>query len=112
MAETTYLELDPTDVEQNKVMAILAYILFFVPLLAAKESKFAMYHANQGFILFLAALCVNVVGTVIPFIGWLLLIPVGNLAVLVLAILGIMHAAGGKPAPLPLIGKFNLIKFK
>lgn len=110
MSENTYLEVDPSDIEKNKVMAILAYIIFFIPLLAAKESKFAMYHANQGLILFLAAVIINVVGAVIPIIGWLVIIPLGNLAVLVWAILGIVKAAGGKVAPLPLIGKYNLLK--
>lgn len=110
MSENTNLEVDPSDVEKNKVMAILAYIIFFIPLLAAKESKFAMYHANQGLILFLAAVIINVVGAVIPIVGWLVVIPLGNLAVLVWAILGIIKAAGGKVAPLPLIGKYNLLK--
>lgn len=110
MSENNYLEVDPSDIEKNKVMAILAYIIFFIPLLAAKESKFAMYHANQGLILFLAAVIINVVGAVIPIIGWLIIIPLGNLAVLVWAILGIVKAAGGKVAPLPMIGKYNLLK--
>ncbi|HEY8911255.1 MAG TPA: hypothetical protein VIM51_13400 [Desulfosporosinus sp.] len=110
MSDEEFLEVDPADVENNKVMAILAYILFFIPLLAAKESKFAMYHANQGLILFLAALIINVVGTIIPIIGWLIVIPLGNLAVVIWAILGIIKAAGGKIAPLPLIGKYNLLK--
>lgn len=112
MSENTFLEMDPADVEKNKAMGILAYILFFIPLIAAKESRFAMYHANQGLILFLAALIVNVVGGIIPIIGWLIIIPIGNLAVLIGAILGIIKAAGGKVAPLPLIGKFELIKVK
>ena len=112
MSENTFLETDPADVEKNKAMGILAYILFFIPLIAAKESRFAMYHANQGLILFLAALIVNVVGGIIPIIGWLIIIPIGNLAVLIGAILGIIKAAGGKVAPLPLIGKFELIKVK
>lgn len=110
MSENSNLEVDPSDIEKNKIMAILAYIIFFIPLLASKESKFAMYHANQGLILFLAAVIINVVGAVIPIIGWLIIIPLGNLAVLVGAILGIVKAAGGKVAPLPLIGKYNLLK--
>lgn len=112
MSENNFLEVDPTDAENNKVMGILAYILFFIPLLAAKESRFAMYHANQGLILFLAAVILNVVGTIIPIIGWLIIIPLGNLGIFILAILGIIKAAGGKLGPLPLIGKFNLIKVK
>lgn len=112
MSENTSSEVDPSDVEKNKVMGIIAYILFFIPLLAAKESKFAMYHANQGLTLFLASVIINVVGAIIPIIGWLIIIPFGNLAILILAILGIIKAAGGKTEPLPLIGKFTLIQVK
>lgn len=110
MSENIPLEVDPADIEKNKGLAILSYILFFIPLLAAKESKFAMYHANQGLILFLVSLIINVVGSIIPIIGWLIIIPVGDLAVLIWAILGITKAASGKIAPLPVIGKFDLIK--
>ena len=46
-------QFDKADVEQNKVMAILAYfgILVLIPILAAKDSKFARFHANQGLLL-------------------------------------------------------------
>jgi len=97
------------DIEKNKGMAILAYIIFLIPLLAAKDSKFAMYHANQGLVLFLLALAVNVVGGIIPFIGWFIILPLGNLLVVVLAILGIINAAKGETKPLPLIGGFKLL---
>ena len=37
------------DVEKNKTMAILAWFIFFLPLLTdAKDSKFAKFHANQS----------------------------------------------------------------
>lgn len=98
------------DAEKNKGVAILAYIIFFIPLLAAKESKFAMYHANQGLVLFLAAVALNIVGGMIPFIGWFLILPIGNLLILVLAIIGIMNAAKGLMKPLPIIGGINILK--
>lgn len=102
---------DPADVEKNKVMAILAYIyiLFLVPLLAAKDSKFAMYHANQGLVLFLLAVAVNIVSSVVFFLSFLLL-PIGNLLVIVLMVIGILNAYNGKQVPLPLIGSIQLIK--
>lgn len=103
-------ESEQEDIEKNKAMGILAYILFFIPLLAAKESKFAMYHANQGLVLFLTALAVNIVGRIIPFIGWTLIIPLGGLCVFVLAIIGIINAANGQQKPLPLIGNIQIIK--
>jgi uncharacterized membrane protein len=98
------------DAEDNKVMGILAYIIFFIPLLAAKDSKFAKYHANQGLLLFLAGLIINTVGTIIPIIGWFIIIPLGNLAVVILAILGIINAAKGEMKQLPIIGNYTLIK--
>ncbi|MDD2337477.1 MAG: hypothetical protein PHD01_12965 [Geobacteraceae bacterium] len=97
------------DIEKNKAMAILAYIIFLIPLLAAKDSKFAMYHTNQGLVLFLVGLAVNVVGGIIPFIGWFVILPLGNLLVVVLAILGIINAAKGEAKPLPLIGGVKLL---
>ncbi len=100
---------DRDDVEKNKGMAILAYIIFLIPLLAAKESRFAQFHANQGLVLFLAAVAVNVIGSIIPILGWFIILPLGNLFVFVLAILGIVNAAKGEAKPLPLIGGFKLL---
>lgn len=52
----TTAEFDSKDITDNKVMAVLAYIgiLFLIPLLAAPNSRFARFHANQGLVLFLA----------------------------------------------------------
>lgn len=103
-----YPHEDPNDAQKNKFMAIIAYILFFVPLLAARNSPFAMYHANQGFILFLVSLASNIVMTIIPFIG--ILYPLVGIAIVVFLIIGIMNAANGERKPLPWIGSIQLIK--
>jgi uncharacterized membrane protein len=108
--ETKVIKADPSDVEKNKAMGILAYIIFFLPLLAAKDSKFAMFHANQGLLVFLLAIAANIVGTIIPFLGWFLILPLGNLAVLAFTIMGILNAANGEMKELPLIGKYQLLK--
>lgn len=100
---------EDADVKNNKIYGVLAYIIFFIPLLAAKDSKFAMYHANQGLVLFLLYLAVNVVLRVIPILNWILL-PFAGLFCLVLAILGIVNAANGEMKPLPLIGHFAILK--
>ena len=44
------------DIEDNKVIAALAYIIFFLPLIVAKDSEFGKFHANQGLIYFYLAL--------------------------------------------------------
>ena len=114
-ATTDPLMSDTADAEQNKVMGILAYIgiLFIVPMLAAKESRFAMYHANQGLVLFLFSLAIglaNVVGGIIPVIGWFVILPLAGIASLVFAIMGIINAANGQMKPLPLIGGISILK--
>lgn len=104
-----YPQGDPNDVQSNKVMAILAYILFFVPLLAARNSPFAMYHANQGLVLFIIVVAAQVVLAVIPFIAFILS-PIVFLATLAFMIIGIINAANGQRKPLPFIGNIQLIK--
>lgn len=120
-------DFDPADVAQNKAMGILAYLGFLVliPLFAAKNSKYARFHTNQGLIVFLAEVCIGIVSWIIPniFLGlWYVsgiyyLVKVLNaifklldLGCLALSIFGIVNAAQGKKKELPVIGKFRLIK--
>ena len=106
-ADTTS-EYDAQDIEKNKVMAVLAYILFFIPLLAAKDSKFARFHTNQGLVLFLGGIIASVVA-VIPVIGRIIA-PIAGLVITVLAVIGIINALNGKAKELPVIGKFKILK--
>ncbi|OWR31108.1 hypothetical protein CDO73_08185 [Saccharibacillus sp. O23] len=100
---------DPQDAEQNKTIAAVAYILFFLPLLAARDSRFAMYHANQGLLLLLAIIAGNIVLGFIPIIGWILL-PIFGLASFVYLIFGIMNAVNGKMQPLPFMPNIEILK--
>ncbi|MBQ9849365.1 MAG: hypothetical protein IJO36_01560 [Clostridia bacterium] len=106
-ADTT-AEYDAQDIEKNKVMAVLAYILFLIPLLAAKDSKFARFHTNQGLVLFLGGIIASVVA-VIPVIGWIVA-PIAGLVITVLAVIGIINALNGRAKELPVIGKFKILK--
>ena len=94
------------DVEENKVWAAVGYlgILFLLPLLAKKDSPFAQYHGKQGLGLFIAGIIVGV-ASAIPFIGWFVLAPVGGILLVVMFIIGLVNALGGKMKPLPIIGK-------
>jgi uncharacterized membrane protein len=104
---------DDADAEKNKGMAIIAYFIFFIPMLTdAKDSNFAMFHANQSLIVLLLLIAVTVIGGIIPFIGWFLILPLGSLAVLVLWIMGLINAAGGKMKELPLIGGIHILDKK
>ena len=89
-------------------MGVLAYILFFIPLLAAKDSPFARFHANQGLVLFLGGIASSIL-MVIPILGWLLA-PVVSIIIMVLSVIGIINALNGRAKVLPIIGKFKILK--
>ena len=101
-------EMDPDDVNKNKLMAVLAYIgpLVIIPILVAKDSKFAKFHANQGLILFLIALVCSLL-TKLKLIGWLF--SVCGAVVFILAVVGIIYACQGKAKELPVVGNWKIL---
>lgn len=96
------------DVQENKGMAIIAYfwLLCLIPLLAKKDSPYAVFHGKQGLALAIAQtvwwlaafvlVFIPVFGLFILWIGWILL--------LILWIMGIVNAASGRMKELPVIG--------
>ena len=102
-------QMDPDDVSKNRLMAVLAYIgpLVLVPIFAARDSKFAKFHANQGLILFLLEIIFCILGGV-KLIGWIF--DLCNIAVAILAIVGIIYAAQGKAKELPVVGNWTILK--
>jgi len=96
------LVFDSKDVQENKGVAALSYlfILFLVPLLTKRNSKFAQTHAKQGLILCIIEIIVSFFYW-IPFLGWLL-----SLIIAVVAIYSIIQALSGKYWPIPLIGTY------
>lgn len=95
--------------DNNQGMAILSYlgILVIIPIIVAKDSKFVMYHANQGLILLIAEVILVAIG-MIPVLGWIIS-GIGWIVAAVFIILGIINAAGGKKKPLPLIGGYKIL---
>jgi uncharacterized membrane protein len=117
------------DVNSDKSMAVLAYILFFVPLVtgAHKRSPFVRFHANQGTVLAIAAAfyCIGVpillnifklvfrnslynysamgaFSTVSSFLG------IATLAFVVMAAYCIYYAVKGQAKELPALGRIKL----
>jgi len=116
-------QADALDAEQNKGMAVVAYLLFFVPLITGdhKKSPFVKFHTNQGTILFIAVAALWIVYSIlasifissyslalIGFIG--ILSPLFSIGTIVFLVIGIINAVQGRMKPLPLIGKFEIIK--
>jgi uncharacterized membrane protein len=124
MAETRQLNITPEEIESGKTMGILAYIFFVIPLLAARDNKFAMYHTEQAIVLWIAFVLIYIalmlINIVIGMISDSIACVVSILGILpwiaylVLWIMGLMNAIGGKVKELPVIGaygsKLNLVK--
>ena len=101
-------EFSDDDILKNKTVSALAYIVFFIPLIAAPNSNFGKFHANQGIILTIAAIAGNIILGIIPILGWLM-IPVYDLAIFIIAVLALVNTLNGYAKKLPLIGGINLI---
>ncbi len=110
------------DTSNDTLMGVLAYIgiLCLIPLLAAKDSEFAQFHAKQGLNLFLLEVGVAVLSWVLGFmsiVGGLAFLGLMTMAIwlvqigfFVLSIIGIVNALNGKKEPLPVIGGIKLVK--
>jgi len=130
-AQSSTVMSDEEDIQNYKGMAVLAYLslLVLIPIFAAKESKFARFHANQGLVLMVSSMAYGVTFLVLVIVGGIfstllsmifypiiilfgiiyVLLWLGFLLFFVFAILGIINAATGKYQPLPIIGKYKIL---
>lgn len=103
------------DINANKLAAALATfpILFWILLVMNKESGYGKFYANQGLILLVASIVLNILNAVlgkilglVPFIGGVL----GSLIAAAIALLMLaawlflfIHAVQGKAKELPIV---------
>ena len=108
-----------SDIEKNKLMAVLSYIgiLVLVPIFAAKDSPYAKYHATQGLNLLIVNVVWNIVAFVLGLIGvgflstlWTIVAWLVGIALLLVMIIGVLNSAQGKAKELPLICGFRILK--
>jgi uncharacterized membrane protein len=111
---------EPSDVEKNRVLGGLGYLVFFLPLIACPKSRFGRFCANQGLLVWIASLAVWIAFGVlewilggIPVIGWLVSI-VHSLCNIAIAVIALYYAylaiSKGEARELPYIGSYTLIK--
>lgn len=101
-------DISESELKDGKAMAILAYVIFIVPLLAARENKFAMYHTEQGLVLALLWIGNLIVTSILSFlcIGFIIG-PIISVVLLVYHIIGIVNVVQQDLKPLPLIGEWG-----
>ncbi len=99
---------------KNTGMAIVAYFLFFVPMLTGDlKDPFVKFHTNQALVLFIVDVVAWILGIVFSAVTLglgALLMPLIWLFIFVLWIMGIINAAKGVMKPLPLIGGITILK--
>ncbi|MCL2637653.1 MAG: zinc ribbon domain-containing protein [Oscillospiraceae bacterium] len=113
-----------SDIQANKVMAMLAYLLFFLPLVACPDSKFGRFHANQGLIVLILGFINGILQGVFSFGRWgwnwgwgaswffnpfSIITGAIGFALIAAIVYGIVNAANGKAVEIPVIGKFRII---
>lgn len=97
------LTADELDAQQNSGVAALSYlwILFIIPLLGKRNSKFAQFHAKQGLVLFGIELIASMFAW-FPIFGQLII-----LALIVVAVMGVVKALNEEWWKIPYINEWS-----
>lgn len=111
------MEFDSEDIKTNAVVAAVSYIppLFFLPLVLRPDSRFARFHANQGLVLLILDVVLEVVPKIvdaIPFTAFIPALLVGGFSLIKFAyfLYGFIYTLNGKAKELPFLGGVRLIK--
>ena len=97
--------LNEQEIQEGKFFAIISYISFLciITLVLKKNNKFALYHAQQGLVLFVLEVAAFIL-SIIPLLGWL--VGIFGYAIFFLAsIWGMLQASQGLNSRIPLISK-------
>lgn len=94
---------------ERRGMAALGYVgaLCLIPLIFARESQFAQYHAKQGLVLAIIAFILNLASSIIwriPFGG--VLVMIAGIILLVVCIKGILKALNGEKYEIPVVSEY------
>ena len=109
------------DQSNTILFSILSYIgiLWLIPLLVEKNDKVVRFHVNQGIVLFIfdiiGSIAVGILSAIFVFIPVIIFLGVViaslfGILCFVLMIIGIVNAANKSEKPLPIIGKFQVLK--
>lgn len=104
------------DLARNRTWAALGYLVFFLPLIQCKSSPLGRYCANQGLLLLIVHVLVQLLFGIfagIPLVGWLFRL-VGGLCSFALLLMGLLCMvqlmSNDRVCQLPFIGEIQLIK--
>lgn len=106
-------EFDTRDISDNKVLAMIPYLMgwvgIIITLLAAGTSAYAGFHVRQALKLQVCAALVTIVGAIIPFIGWI----AAGICVIIISVLNIIcffNVCFGKAKEPPIVSSLGFLK--
>lgn len=105
-------EFDPKDISDNKVFAMLCYLMGFVgiivALLATNSSKYAMFHVRQALKIEVASI-LSVFVLIIPFLGWFAF-PILQAILLVIKVISFFQICSGKAKEPAIVRSFGFLR--
>ncbi|MBQ3861278.1 MAG: zinc ribbon domain-containing protein [Clostridia bacterium] len=106
-------EFNPRDISDNKVFAMLPYLMSFIgviiALLAAPSSPYTMFHVRQGLKISVTSILVTIVGAIIPFLGWIAA-GICAIVILVVEIICFFRVCKGQAKEPPIIKNLGFLK--
>lgn len=105
-------EFDPNDISDNKVFAMLCYLMDFigiiVALLATHSSKYTMFHVRQALKITVVSI-LSVFVLIIPFLGWIAF-PILQGIIWVIKIISFFQICSGKAKEPAIIRSFGFLR--
>lgn len=105
-------EFDPKDISDNKVFAMLCYLMDFVgiiiALLATHSSKYTMFHVRQALKITVVSI-LSVFVIIIPILGWIAF-PILQIILWVIKIISFFQICSGKAKEPAIIRSFGFLR--
>lgn len=74
------------------------------------DKEGAKFYLNQSLVVNIFSVGIVLVGSIIPLLGWFIILPFGGIFILVCAIMGLIYAINQEEKEVPLIGKIKILK--
>lgn len=106
------------DADAGKLTIILLWIFWPVGLILwladekMKKNTFVKFHVKQWLVALIITMALYFIGSIIPILGWFLILPIAMILGLIWFIQGIVFAIQGKESELWIIGKYGNQWFK
>jgi uncharacterized membrane protein len=104
----------PVTTQEHRTMAVVAYILFFIPMLvdSVKNVPFVRFHVGQSMMIWIGYVALGFLGMVTVFIsGWLsFFVWLAYFPMFIFWLLGLIAAYKGEQKAVPILGKMAFYK--